>query len=95
MDDGKSSSFADDGTASHEWGAQCLLNGKDADSAIGEAIVINGVTYTMDEERAAFVQVYLDLVRQHAIGRELFIEHQIDLSHWLGKDQGGTLDAGI
>ena len=94
-DDGKSSSFADDGTASHALAALCLLGNQDAESQLGVKITVNGVDYLVDEERASFVQVYLDLVRQHAIGRELLVEHRIDLSHWLGKDQGGTLDAGI
>lgn len=94
-DDGKSSTFADDGTASHEWAAMCLQSGEDAEYFIDTQVTLNGVVYKMDEERAGFVQVYLDLVRQHAIGRELFIEHRIDLSEWLGPDQGGTLDAGV
>jgi hypothetical protein len=94
-DDGKSSTFADDGTASHAWAAVCLQSGEDAEYFIDTQVTLNGVVYKMDEERAGFVQVYLDLVRQHAIVRELFIEHRIDLSEWLGPDQGGTLDAGV
>ena len=93
--DGKSSTFADDGTASHNLAARCLESGEDAEYFLGTKSTINGNDYVTDEERAGFVQVYLDLVRQHAIGRELFIEHRIDLSYWLGSGEGGTLDAGI
>jgi hypothetical protein len=94
-DDGESSPFADDGTASHTWASLALEKGWDAEEMIGATCELNGITYTMDEERAGFVQVYLDLVRQRAIGRELFIEHRVDLSAWLGPDQGGTADAVI
>ena len=93
--DGESSTFADDGTASHEWASRCLNDLTDAEYFLGDKIELNGNLYTMDEARVELVQTYLDLVRERAIGRELFIEHRIDLSEWLGPDQGGTLDAGV
>lgn len=95
VEDSESSTFADDGTASHEFAAEALRTGKDAEFYLYASVKINGVLYTMDEARVELVQTYLDLVRERAIGRELFIEHRIDLSEWLGPDQGGTLDAGV
>jgi hypothetical protein len=92
--DGGSSTFADNGTASHHWSAECLKYGFDAHELIGQTLEINGATYTMDEERAGYCQVYIDLVRQYAIGRHLWVEHKVDLSA-LGEGQGGTGDAVI
>lgn len=100
--EGGSSTFADDGTASHHWGALCLSNGLDpkmcgedinAEDFLGETQTINGKPYTMDETRASFVQQYIDDVRRRAIGGSLFVEYKIDLSDLLGEDQGGTGDA--
>ena len=90
-----SNTFADNGTASHEWSAHALINGCDAEVYLGAVIALNEVAYVMDEERAAFVQVYLDDVRRRAIGGMLFVEHYVDISHILGEGQGGTADAMI
>lgn len=92
---GSSSTFADDGTASHEWSADCLRNGGDAEKFISAVIGLNGKTYTMDDERAGYVQVYLDDVRRRAIGGHLLVEQRVDLSDLLGEGQGGTADAAI
>lgn len=102
--EGGSSVFADDGTASHHWAALCLKNsldpkmlGEDCDAEcfLGETIEINGVTFTMDEERAGFVQAYLDDVRRRAMGGILWVEHKVTLARYLGEGQGGTADAVI
>jgi hypothetical protein len=90
---GGSSTFGDDGTASHEWASQCLTRNMHAVDFLGATQEINGRTYTMDEDRAAFVQVYLDDVRRRAIGGQLFVEYRVDLSDVLGPEQGGTADA--
>jgi Protein of unknown function (DUF2800) len=93
--DGSSSIYADDGTASHYWAGLCLENGKDALFYLGVCIEVNAHVFTMDEYRAEFVQTYLDDVRRRAIGGKLFVEYKIDLSDLLGEGQGGTMDAGI
>lgn len=92
--DSESSTYADDGAASHEWASMCLQHGKDALYYLGCKFKINGKIYLMDEERAGFVQVYLDHVRQLALGKLMLVEHWIDLPE-LGEGQGGTCDAGI
>lgn len=94
-DSEESNKYADDGTASHTWAAMCLKSGQDAAFFIDTEHTINGKTYYMDEERAGFIQVYLDAVRQLALGHLLFVEHWVDTSEWLGEDQGGTIDAAI
>lgn len=96
--DGGSSSYADDGTMSHIWAALALAQGWDAEEMIGATGNVregDETIYTMDEERAGYIQTYLDMVRQLALGKHLYVEHWVDLSDWLGKDQGGTCDAGI
>ena len=92
-EDGGSSTFADNGTASHEWSAHCLKTGIDTGNQLGRTLKINDVLYTMDEERAQFCQVYIDDVRRRAMGGMLFVEHKVDLSDFLGEGQGGTADA--
>jgi Protein of unknown function (DUF2800) len=89
---GPSSTFADDGTASHAWAAQLL---KDAWVVPAPVIELNGNAYYLDEERVDFINIYLEDVQRRAIGGTLFVEHWVDLSHLLGEDQGGTCDAGI
>jgi hypothetical protein len=90
--DGGSSTFADDGTASHELSAHCLNYGHDAEKLIGSRVVINSNCFVMDEDRARFIQVYLDDVRRRAMGGALFVEYKVDLSDDLGTGQGGTAD---
>lgn len=90
---GGSSTFADDGTASHEWAAKCLKSNTDATRWLGETITLNDRVYTMDEERAGFVQMYVDDVRRRAVGGQMFVEQKIDLSPYFGPDQFGTADA--
>ena len=92
QEQGGSSTFADDGTVSHLWSADCLLQNTDA-GAVEAHTVLNGKLYTMDETRASFIQQYLDDVRRRAIGGTLFVEYKVDLSKYLGPDQGGTADA--
>jgi Protein of unknown function (DUF2800) len=88
---GPSSTFADDGTASHEFAAGLLKN----TFMMPLQLKINGEWYYLDDERREFIQIYIDDVRRRAIGGTLFVEHWVDLSYLLGEDQGGTCDAGI
>ena len=94
-EDSESSVYADDGTASHHFAALLLSGGQDAESNLGASITINGKDYMLDEERADFIQVYLDACRQLAFGKLHFVEHWVDTSEWLGEGQGGTVDFGV
>lgn len=91
---GDSSKFADDGTASHTWAAECLKSGRDAAELIGQSLALNGRTYTMDEDRAGYVQVYLDDVRMRVGDGHLLVEHHVPIPAF-GEGQGGTADACI
>lgn len=93
QEQGGSSTFADNGTASHEWSAVCLITNEIPLDYLGQEIELNGAAYTMDEERAGFCQMYIDDVRRRAIGGYLYVEHHVDLSEYLGEGQGGTADA--
>lgn len=93
--DGDSSTYADEGTAAHELAAECLKRGVDATAHIGRVFTINKRDYEVTEEFANYVQVYLDDVRNRAAGGHLLVEQRVDLSDWLGPDQGGTSDAVI
>jgi hypothetical protein len=87
--DGGSSTYADDGSATHFFASEALVyNPK-------RPCIINGKEYFLDEERAERVQGYVDDVRRRAAGGRLFVERYVDLSDVLGADQGGTADAVI
>ena len=90
--DGTSSTFADDGTATHNWAAYTLDGNK---ISVGAIQTINGKEYTLDEERADRIQSYVDDVRRRAAGGYLFVEQKVDLSAYIGKGEGGTADAVI
>lgn len=87
------SAYAEEGSAAHELAATCLEDGDDAAAHIGAVIPIGQRSFTVDEEMAESVQVYLDLVRSYAEdGYELRSEVKLDLGHlWPG--QFGTGDA--
>jgi hypothetical protein len=89
--DGGSSTYADDGSASHHLGAWCLANEADCVNLIGGHVEINGVEYIFDEERCDRIQGYVDDVRRRAVGGHLFIERSSDVA----PDVGGTADAAI
>lgn len=93
--DGESSTYADEGTAAHELAARCLKSGKDASVWLHTMIAVNGRDYEVTEDFADAVQVYLDDVRARAAGGQLLVEQRVDLSEWLGAEQGGTSDVVI
>jgi hypothetical protein len=88
--DGGSSTYADDGSATHHFAASLL--GAPGDHG---PVTINGKEYFLDEDRAERVQGYVDDVRRRTAGGYLFVERYVDLSGVLGPDQGGTVDAVI
>jgi hypothetical protein len=90
--DGGSSSYADDGSATHHWGAKAC---RGEPIQIGDEVVINDTTYTLDEERMVRVVAYADDVSRRALGGYLHVERFVDLSHVLGEGQGGTPDIAI
>lgn len=87
-----SNSFADEGTAAHEVAANALACGDDAAAHIGQVVEVNGKPWTVTQEMASYVQVYLDFVR--ALGGQLMAERNLDISAITGEqDASGTSDA--
>lgn len=81
-----STQWADQGTAAHTLGSDCLMQKVDAAHFMGRVITVTneegGVTssrsFTVDDEMATNVQVYLDLVRSYvADGYTLLVEQRV------------------
>ncbi len=102
----ETSQFAAEGTAAHKLAELCLSFGVSASHFIYSEIEASGFTYTVDEEMAEAVQVYLDLVRQLMIQSEMEVrackelkddtkpyafEMRFDLS-WVHPNMFGTND---
>jgi hypothetical protein len=88
-----SSVYAEEGTAAHRLIDMCVGIDADAEHFLGANIPVGTKHYKVDDEMAASVQIFLDLVRGYAEdGYELRSEVKLDLGHlWPG--QYGTADA--
>lgn len=102
----KGSAYADEGTAAHFLGEQCLTTGKHPVEFIGQEIDVdasgarwrsqypNGTIFSVDADMAAFVNTYVQLVRQYAEGGELLVEQSLGIGHLTGEHGAeGTGDA--
>jgi hypothetical protein len=95
-----SSEFADDGTASHELAKWCLDNGNDAAAYMGRVIKVGEREFEVDDERAEYVQMYVDGVREHIEAYkltgatvEVLVEQRLSIEHITGeKGAKGTSD---
>jgi len=86
----QSSPYAAEGTCAHELAEKALLEDKQCIDYVGQEF--HG--WTVDEEMAGFVQVYVDYVRKAARGifKDTLIEERFDLSN-LHEGLFGTNDA--
>lgn len=82
-----SSVFAKEGTAAHEVGELCLRNGWDTERFLGEEVIVGNDSFTVDEEFAEAVQVYVDFVRGVADDSDavLYLEHSFDITQQILK----------
>jgi hypothetical protein len=89
-----SSKWAADGTASHTLANRAFTYNKPAAFWLGEQIEADGFVFLVDEERAGYVQQYVDYVLGHVFyGDTLMSEEQIGFSEAIGvPDQFGTAD---
>ena len=103
-----SSAHADEGTAAHFLAADCLENARNAGEHLGRVVGITSSgarwedlsdtvaprRFTVDDDMAEAVQVYVDAVRQYATGGALLVEQRLDFGDYIGvPDQFGTSDA--
>lgn len=91
VDLGKSSVYADEGTAAHEVRQHALSLGLDAHDFVGMTVYVNGQGYAVTDDMAEFLQPGIDWIREHTSAPD--VEIRVDLSPWL-PDQFGTMDAG-
>lgn len=84
----KSSSFAAEGTCSHELGEIAIKEGKPCTEYIGQEFE----GWTVTEEMADFTQLYVDYVNERALGKELSLEERISLE-FIDPRMFGTNDA--
>lgn len=104
-----SSAHADEGTAAHFLGSECLEQGKNATDFLNQHIsiqsngnamweptpdLITSRIYKVDLEMSENVQKYIDAIRSQAEGNELLIEQRLDFSEFVGVENAfGTADA--
>jgi hypothetical protein len=92
-------SYSDGGTAMHDVAAQCLNTGRDADSFIGDYIVVSLPQekevrkVRFDATMAELVQGYVDSCRFMGRGKRMWVEQRVNFSEFCGVDgQFGTAD---
>ena len=102
-----SSKYADEGTAAHFLGSECLTAGVNALAhkgkfihvADGECRFIDGAispSFEVDADMVRHVQVYLDIVRDYAKSGPLLVEQSLPIDHITGEANAeGTGDAVI
>src|ERR1700688_1150891 len=91
-----SSRHSSEGTAAHTIAARALSYGKRAEFFIGETVEADGLVFTVDQDMADALQMYIDEVLARAKGAQLMVEQRTDLSEALGvAEQFGTSDAVI
>lgn len=80
----RESEYAAEGTAAHTLAEACLKRGFDATEYVGETMGVAGVPeFTVTEEMAEAVQVYLDTVRgDRADGDVPLVEHRFALTEF-------------
>lgn len=94
----RSSGYADEGSAAHEFAAWLLLNRpsvEEQEAAVDTMFTtIGGKEYFLTESMLGHIRDYVKLVDEYAQGGELMVEERVHLSQTLGTpDCYGTSDA--
>lgn len=84
------SDYADEGTAAHELGALCLIEGKQAWDYLGETIVVNEKPFEVNREMCVAVQEYVDAILEIGADHRL-VEERVSFDAWV-PGNSGTLD---
>ena len=89
----KSNFYADEGTAAHALGEDCLNKEVSAASRVGKKYGNKNALFTVDKSMAREVQKYIDYVNDSVpLGGILFVENRVSLEH-LKEGMFGTADA--
>jgi len=86
------SEFAAEGTAAHEVADLCLTLGFEPHDLIGTIWKVDGFAIEVEDDMAEALSPGIDWSREYP--GTFYGEHKVDLSHWLGEGQFGTLDRG-
>lgn len=89
----ETSEAAAEGTAAHQVSDDCLSTGLDAYNFIGSRLKVDRWTFDFDQDDAEHLQYGIDQLREYP--GTFYGEQKVDLSHWLGEGQSGTLDRAI
>lgn len=105
-----SSSFADEGTAAHFLGSECLINDCHPATYIGKRIhiTLDGTAewddspgkwlrvFVVDADMVAPINTYVQTVKEYAQGGQLLVERRLPIGHITGEEGAeGTGDAVI
>jgi hypothetical protein len=89
-----SSVYAAEGTLAHLLASEELDGTKPAAERIGEQHTVDGFDFTVDKVMVAYVEDYVKLVREIAVGGVLLVEQRVPIGHLTGEtDATGTSDA--
>lgn len=93
--DSEGSHFANEGTAAHTLASMVLRSpGIDCDDFLGERIRVGEESFEVTKDMAAYVQTYVDYVRELARDKMLFVEQAVPIGHLTGEEGAtGTADA--
>lgn len=98
LGDDRTSEVGAEGTAAHTICESCLLFGFEPYEFVGMKVQADGFTFVVDNAMAEALQPGIDRIRD--FDGEMFIEHRVNTTPWVGRDkegneQFGTLDTGI
>jgi hypothetical protein len=86
--------FKAEGTAAHEIAALCLTSQTDAAAYIGRIVKADGFDIEITDGMADDIQLYVDAVRDYAVGHDLMVEQRVPIGHITGEAGAeGTSDA--
>lgn len=92
----ETSEAAAEGTFAHQISDECLMLGLDPYDFVGHKFTVEGFKFEFDEDMAEALELGIQQVRDFiAEGGTFYGEQQVDLTHWLGPDQFGTLDRAV
>jgi Protein of unknown function (DUF2800) len=87
-----SSVFADEGTAAHQAAEKILRGELREEKLIGHTETVNGQDFTIDEEAAEAIMLYVETCREYMTkAKEFIVEQRLDMTH-IATDMFGTAD---